>query len=538
MATAASDASAAGQFNNNTKLRDENLNVVTDEISDQLQLLRNLAPNYDYKDVQENGYRRMVKIVQLLLEFADEQSNVRDRVKILNVAQWLLKWTLKIVDINNNFDRSRPVKETDELHVLQFICEYAEQSENLAPLRRQFPARTWTKELQVQLIAKSAPEVFLWSHRSTTLMTFLRCLLNERFAMQTVSSALHTVGNVQTWTDMFNRTQRFPLILLDRLYFRYHFRDVAVEDRVLQVRRRFTIEFDDDQATFTENDTPVTVPIRVKILRNTRADRSKPQNVLFHCHGGGYFALSPEAHQSYLIEYSHSMRDVTIVSFEYPLSPKAKMPSQQQTALDLFCHLRELFADIKSVVLTGDSAGGNLASNLLYIIAEINQLFPDNGLSLPQALVLVFPSLNYSLSTMMASQLMGALEILPLPTTLTVSSLIAMCPVEIGMPDRDFFDREAIRNNPQLTKIENGFVRNKFVSPMRNGRVPGVSLSIITSNACPLFDQSIGMANSWGDAKLDIVDGLPHGFVLMNRSTKNCSDALDLIITRIKESFE
>ena len=89
----------------------------------------------------------------------------------------------------------------------------------------------------------------------------------------------------------------------------------------------------------------------------------KPVNIrtathLLYLHGGGFVVGSLESHHAICAEIADHA-GAELISVDYRLAPEYRWPAQTD---DCFSVLKQLLAEKKSVVLIGDSAGGNLAA--------------------------------------------------------------------------------------------------------------------------------------------------------------------------------
>ncbi|MDL2401986.1 alpha/beta hydrolase [Rhizobium mayense] len=81
---------------------------------------------------------------------------------------------------------------------------------------------------------------------------------------------------------------------------------------------------------------------------------------LLYLHGGGFVVGSLQSHHAICAEIADHVR-AGLVSVDYRLAPEHLWPAQTD---DCFVVLKQLLAEEKTVVLIGDSAGGNLAAGL------------------------------------------------------------------------------------------------------------------------------------------------------------------------------
>ncbi|KAA8904630.1 hypothetical protein TRICI_005436 [Trichomonascus ciferrii] len=94
-------------------------------------------------------------------------------------------------------------------------------------------------------------------------------------------------------------------------------------------------------------------------------NRGPEDPVLVYFHGGGYvFGFLP-SHGRMLIELSKQANNprLSVIAFDYSLAPEHPFPKQLQEAADLYKELVDT-DKCQKVILSGDSAGGNLASIL------------------------------------------------------------------------------------------------------------------------------------------------------------------------------
>ncbi|KAK4295031.1 hypothetical protein Pmani_032366 [Petrolisthes manimaculis] len=104
--------------------------------------------------------------------------------------------------------------------------------------------------------------------------------------------------------------------------------------------------------------------------------------LLIHCHGGGFVTQSTKAQEVFLREWAVSV-GVPILSIDYSLAPEAPYPRPLEEVLTAYCwalnNMTLLGSTGKKIVLTGDSAGGNLIAGLTVKCLELG-IRPADGL--------------------------------------------------------------------------------------------------------------------------------------------------------------
>ncbi len=105
--------------------------------------------------------------------------------------------------------------------------------------------------------------------------------------------------------------------------------------------------------------------------------------VMLHCHGGGYSTGSSLYARTLTSKLAEST-SMDVLCFDYRLAPENPYPAAAEDAMKAWNYLMLLGYGARDVILTGDSAGGNLALSLvLRLKAE--------GRQLPRGLVLMSP---------------------------------------------------------------------------------------------------------------------------------------------------
>lgn len=97
--------------------------------------------------------------------------------------------------------------------------------------------------------------------------------------------------------------------------------------------------------------------------------------VILHCHGGGYSTGSSLYARSLTSKLAVST-SMDVLCFDYRLAPEHPYPAALEDAMKAWDYLMLLGYGAKDVILTGDSAGGNLALTLVLKLKEEGRLLP------------------------------------------------------------------------------------------------------------------------------------------------------------------
>ncbi|CAD8122034.1 unnamed protein product [Paramecium sonneborni] len=107
--------------------------------------------------------------------------------------------------------------------------------------------------------------------------------------------------------------------------------------------------------------------------------------IIIHIHGGGFISQSSSSHQCYTREWSINL-NVPIFSIDYSLAPQYPYPIPLDDCWQAYNWIlnysEKIFGIIPNkIIVTGDSAGGNLATALVGLTIKYKQQIP-NGLIL------------------------------------------------------------------------------------------------------------------------------------------------------------
>ena len=123
----------------------------------------------------------------------------------------------------------------------------------------------------------------------------------------------------------------------------------------------------------------------------------KKNTLLIHIHGGGFIGSSTLIHESYLRKWANNL-GIPIIGVNYSLAPKYPYPEGlndlYQAYMWIINHAKnELNMEIKHIILSGDSAGGNLAFGLNNLLICLKEFEPNlmGDVILPELLLVEYP---------------------------------------------------------------------------------------------------------------------------------------------------
>ena len=126
-------------------------------------------------------------------------------------------------------------------------------------------------------------------------------------------------------------------------------------------------------------------------------NKIKKNTLLIHLHGGGFIGSSTFIHETYLRKWANYL-GIPIIGVNYSLAPKYPYPEGlndlYQTYMWILRHAEdELNMEIKHIILSGDSAGGNIAFGLNNLLICLKEYEPNlmKDVILPELLLEEYP---------------------------------------------------------------------------------------------------------------------------------------------------
>jgi epsilon-lactone hydrolase len=114
-----------------------------------------------------------------------------------------------------------------------------------------------------------------------------------------------------------------------------------------------------------------------------RAGVGQTQKVVLYLHGGGFYMSSPVEHRALTWRLSRACSRA-VLAIDYRKAPDHRFPAWVDDAIAAYRHLLQGGHRAQDIVVSGDSAGGNIALALVHRIRR-------EGLPMPEALVLFSP---------------------------------------------------------------------------------------------------------------------------------------------------
>lgn len=147
------------------------------------------------------------------------------------------------------------------------------------------------------------------------------------------------------------------------------------------------------------------------------ADLKKHDKIVLDIPGGGFVAMDPRTNDDKLFAWA-GKTGLPILSLDYRKAPEFPYPYALNELYDVYRTLFETKGycigfegvTVPKIVITGDSAGGNLATSLVLMIIESRQSISLNPLPIPDGLVLIYPGLDMNIGNWMSDEQMSLIK--------------------------------------------------------------------------------------------------------------------------------
>ncbi|KAH8805019.1 Alpha/Beta hydrolase protein, partial [Xylogone sp. PMI_703] len=136
------------------------------------------------------------------------------------------------------------------------------------------------------------------------------------------------------------------------------------------------------------------------------------RNVILDIPGGGFIAMTPRCNDDRLMAWAGQL-GVPIISLDYKKAPEFPYPYALNECFDVYCALSRsrgqcigLSGECHTrILISGDSAGGNLATALTLMIVEYNRSKKGiERLLSPEGLMLMYPALDFCVGSWMTDE--------------------------------------------------------------------------------------------------------------------------------------
>lgn len=249
--------------------------------------------------------------------------------------------------------------------------------------------------------------------------------------------------------------------------------------------------------------------------------------VILHVHGGGFISQTSKSHLDYLHQWANQL-EVPVVSVDYSLAPEAPYPRALEEIFYVYCWIlnnpQAVGTTGKTIILAGDSAGGNLAtSTTLKCIT--------NHIRVPDALVLSYAAL-------LTQFYPSPSRCLCLLDPLLMFGILLRCLNAYQDPDYlKSLPRTISQELKAARSVNDMFMSPLLASPELLKQFP--TTVILVSDLDPCLDENVQFSSKLFEVgvnvKMEVVPGMPHGFLAFGQMSTECQLGVDHVTRKIRD---
>jgi acetyl esterase/lipase len=152
------------------------------------------------------------------------------------------------------------------------------------------------------------------------------------------------------------------------------------------------------------------------------SELKKHNNIVIDVPGGGFVAMNPRTNDDKLFAWA-GRTGLPVLSLDYGKAPEFPYPYALNECFDVYQMIIAsrgrcvgLSGDaVPKIVITGDSAGGNIAASLTLMIVEAGstetrQYLGQSPLPIPEGLILLYPGLDMNIGNWMSDEQMSLIK--------------------------------------------------------------------------------------------------------------------------------
>ena len=270
--------------------------------------------------------------------------------------------------------------------------------------------------------------------------------------------------------------------------------------------------------------------------------KTQDDSLIIHYHGGAFCVSEPKFYITTLTPWVVKL-GVPILCPNYRKTPEHKFPTNLQDCLDTYLfvtsgrpEVKELLGfHPKKIVLTGDSAGGNLAVSVTFALNEIRRNNPSANIKMPGAVVVQYP---YSDPSMVITPSEALCPITSISPRFMEAMLLAYIPTGILLPRNDWVTRE--EEIGTWARILSASFKEPLINNLAYDKMDELSNIPFSVNVCefdPLLDQGLMIAKKWPGSTVDFVHEI-HGWCTLASFGSSHKKEINQVLTRIASGLK
>ena len=537
-------------------IRQEHLSQIASHVSDK-QLIHRLQQldracseietyyhEYDYKDIPCNGFRTFVKVsglfVAALSEISQAGKGLNDGIlRDYAVVSELLCINAEAAALIRKKGHDYPLQCTDlDCEILRkFTLIEPRHMEPLYGNIGPFYIKPDFRDLGLQSL--TTLHILIAPFLEKAKMLLSHRYRSKRQSMNAIDMTLDIV-------KMMKSLDQFPLNFILKLAVRPNSSCTTEWISIPRNLNKWTIHLPDvrspaviqkktERSSGDANKEKTGLPIDCMLIKPKSGYRNGSKSIIIHLPSGGMILALANVYTTLMSRISRDL-GIPVVVAKYALAPENPYPAAVQDVLDLYMFFASGDPKVaqllgfypESILLSGDSAGGYLATVCTIALNEIKRL--GGEVRMPKALALQYPAMTIGFVPSPGMTMNG----LDISTTFgelrfAVSAYAQVEPeINLNQP----LDKDAASMD-EIMKRFNDRLKDPLYTPLIYQHFDGmkdIPLSLLACEMDCVIDHTIDIAKKWpGPVTLDVGWGLPHGFPAADETAATAAENQQLI---------
>lgn len=516
--------------------------------------IASFAPQYDYRNVQYNGYRSIIKLwsrimkESLLITSNDELINFLLMIKSME-KQFKFVQEYHTMNQTNIYDHEYGKKNVVANQVLYF-------DGNIVSIMGAYPFASIQFAGMLRYLHQTFPIFISLLLPNISLYDRVRCLYSDKNRSRIIANALAKL-NWQTLKHMFHYGD-YGVKLLKyanesiEYVFRWN-RDISIRNISSDIRRQYSLNLTINGIDIAVDNESVS-KISYQVARYGSGAAKYSKKLLIFLHGGAF--IGPKADVSEFLTVRNWIKNfpgLTVVNLDYSVCPEERFPKQIQELLDFYLWLIDARyrTDVldtygfspTDVIIVGESAGAQFAVGLMILLNELREHF-DNSIAFPKLVVLINGKINMNFQLAPSYTFVMVDPICtPLLGGVILQSYIPMKIYDVDMGSNRLLTNQEQMNLNQGAILEDKYdiVQDALLDPFSYSKYDTINtpLYIFTSEFDPLLDESILLARKWkSEVNIKVCEDMGHCSHLLYSISNQANDANNELVNLIRKSLD
>jgi acetyl esterase/lipase len=551
-----------------------------DDFSLRVNEMSTYAADYDFQGIPSNGYRSLLRTWMRLFEVAAKYKHTDDVNNFLIILERMHRWQITCDEIRKHSLSDNYNPEVGRRHISSMFVDGDQismrifMSDSLVGIN--FPA---SMQLIVRSMVYAASVSVAYSMPLTSMARVVKSVLKFNdaafnFAHFMINIEPHMMASLIRQLD--HGAASFGNKLMRIVTFK---KSCESRTKSIVANSHFLIDIDSVGVHLRKRVIPTQSNLNMRILKHGNSQEFA-NKVVIYLHGGAFFGPSAQAVEDvYVKDWMTSLKGLTMINFDYSLSPEHRFPTALQEVLDLYLwvisgekSVREAlgFSPVE-IVVSGDSSGGNLAAALMLLLNDIRRLHFDSvGVDepmerIPDVVTCTTTSLSSQLKEFMMPstcllffpKLQLRMEVLPSTFLTNLDAIVnqwvqlRVCQSYLPLIERNRLngDWSLVHHSASRDKLPKDWIFNPdfatlsspYLTPYSYENFESLSdvqLHVLAFNFDPLLDEALMLLRKWkGKCHFEVLDHVCHGCFAMNGFNKDAAEAVTTAAKMIGNAF-